>query len=89
MAAKVDRIVQLAQHAVKEDGMCVVIGLQSTGEAATNKRPCHGHLVSVAKSIMTNICDKIKTGPEYGVPEDKELARARKRLHAEISALPL
>ena len=89
MAAKVDRIVQLTQHAVKEDGMCVVIGLQSTGEAATNKRPCNGKLVSVAQSIMTNICDKIKTGPEYGIREDKELAKARKELHAEIAALSL
>jgi hypothetical protein len=89
MAAKVDRIVQLAQHAVQVDEMCVVIGLQSTGEAATNKRPCRGQLVSVAKSIMTNICNKIKSGAEYGVENDRELAQIRDELLAEIEALPL
>jgi hypothetical protein len=55
MAAKVDKIVKLAQRAIKEDGMCVVIGLQSTGEAATNKSPAGNELISVAKSILTSV----------------------------------
>lgn len=36
MASKVPACAELARQAVEQQGMCVVIGLQSTGEANMN-----------------------------------------------------
>lgn len=38
MATKVDELVTIAKEAVEKRGMCVVIGLQSTGEASMQRQ---------------------------------------------------
>ncbi|KAG4074462.1 hypothetical protein HA402_015751 [Bradysia odoriphaga] len=62
ISAKVDHAVKLAEEAV-EAGKCVVIGLQSTGEARMNEEleKCNGELedyISTAKAVFQSLIEK-------------------------------
>nr|XP_039270739.1 protein strawberry notch homolog 1-like isoform X3 [Styela clava] len=68
IAAKVDHASQLAREAVKH-GKCVVIGLQSTGEARTLDmlEKCGGELedfVSTAKGVFENLIENHFPAPD-------------------------
>jgi hypothetical protein len=54
MAAKVDRTVRLTKEAV-EEGKCVVIGLQSTGEAGLTDEEMGDNGCSAASHILRNL----------------------------------
>ncbi|XP_045468793.1 protein strawberry notch homolog 1-like isoform X4 [Harmonia axyridis] len=63
IAAKVDKAMELAHNAIKFNDHCVVIGLQSTGEAGTldQLEKCDGELmdfVSTAKGVFQNLVEK-------------------------------
>ncbi|VDO04076.1 unnamed protein product [Rodentolepis nana] len=62
MSAKVDACVRIAKRALRS-GKCVVIGLQSTGEAKTLEQveesgPEMGEFVSTAKGVLQSLVDK-------------------------------
>uniref|UniRef100_A0A8C4WVN5 Protein strawberry notch homolog 2 n=1 Tax=Eptatretus burgeri TaxID=7764 RepID=A0A8C4WVN5_EPTBU len=62
VAAKIDRVVLLAQQAIME-GKCVVVGLQATGEARTREELVfnHGQLgtfVSSARGVLKSLIEK-------------------------------
>uniref|UniRef100_UPI00358FF1F1 protein strawberry notch homolog 2 isoform X2 n=1 Tax=Myxine glutinosa TaxID=7769 RepID=UPI00358FF1F1 len=62
VAAKIDRVVHLAQQALME-GKCVVVGLQATGEARTREELLfnHGQLgtfVSSARGVLKSLIEK-------------------------------
>ena len=67
IAAKVDHAVKVATDAVKS-GKCVVIGLQSTGEARTNAQiESEGELsdfVSTAKGVLQTLLNNYFTAPD-------------------------
>ncbi|GIZ01189.1 protein strawberry notch homolog 1 [Caerostris extrusa] len=69
IAAKVKFVVKLAREAVK-NGKCVVIGLQSTGEARTLEQleECGGELndfVSTAKGVFLSLIEKQFPAPDH------------------------
>ncbi len=61
MACKVPRVVELAQTALKEN-KCVVIGLQSTGEARTVEQLDEygevNEFISTARGVLQNLVEK-------------------------------
>uniref|UniRef100_A0A8C9WJ56 Strawberry notch homolog 1 (Drosophila) n=1 Tax=Scleropages formosus TaxID=113540 RepID=A0A8C9WJ56_SCLFO len=68
IASKVRRVVQLAREEVK-NGKCVVIGLQSTGEARTLEALEEGggelnDFVSTAKGVMQSLVEKHFPAPD-------------------------
>uniref|UniRef100_T1IRW6 Strawberry notch n=1 Tax=Strigamia maritima TaxID=126957 RepID=T1IRW6_STRMM len=74
IASKVDHVVKLAREAVK-DGRCVVIGLQSTGEARTLEQleEAGGELndfVSTAKGVLQTLIQK-----HFPAPDRKRINR--------------
>lgn len=56
MAAKVPRAVKIAKDSIN-DGMCVVIGLQNTGEANIAEGDEDGNAASTASGIITNFLE--------------------------------
>jgi hypothetical protein len=67
MAAKVDETVRLTQEAVDE-GKCVVIGLQNTGEAGLTDEEMGDNGCSAADHILRNLL--LKNGQEF-IEQDK------------------
>ncbi|XP_053328196.1 protein strawberry notch homolog 1 isoform X2 [Spea bombifrons] len=72
IASKVRRVVQLAREEIK-NGKCVVIGLQSTGEARTLEALEEGggelnDFVSTAKGVLQSLIDK-----HFPAPDRKKL----------------
>ncbi|XP_029547908.1 protein strawberry notch homolog 1 isoform X3 [Salmo trutta] len=70
IASKVRRVVQLAREEVK-NGKCVVIGLQSTGEARTLEALEEGggelnDFVSTAKGVLQSLVEKHFPAPDRG-----------------------
>ncbi|KAG2471348.1 SBNO1 protein, partial [Polypterus senegalus] len=68
IASKVSRVVQLAREEIK-NGKCVVIGLQSTGEARTLEALEEGggelnDFVSTAKGVMQSLIEKHFPAPD-------------------------
>ena len=72
IASKVKRVVQLAREEIK-NGKCVVIGLQSTGEARTLEALEEGggelnDFVSTAKGVLQSLIEK-----HFPAPDRKKL----------------
>eukprot|EP00879_Flechtneria_rotunda_P009637 GHRR01010084.1.p1 GENE.GHRR01010084.1~~GHRR01010084.1.p1 ORF type:complete len:1075 (+),score=467.79 GHRR01010084.1:930-4154(+) len=74
MAAKVPACAQLATDAVQNQNMCVVIGLQSTGEANMNAARADGgdeldDLLSAPRMVLTQFIDKwLPAKPNEEIP---------------------
>jgi pSer/pThr/pTyr-binding forkhead associated (FHA) protein len=94
LGAKVPAVVRLARAALAE-GQCVVIGLQSTGEARTDAHIAeHGFdgtdFLSTSKLFIQHVMtDIFKVGNEFecGAPAIPELKKIRKEILAEIEKL--
>uniref|UniRef100_A0A7N6A3S1 Protein strawberry notch homolog 1 n=1 Tax=Anabas testudineus TaxID=64144 RepID=A0A7N6A3S1_ANATE len=92
IASKVRRVVQLAREEV-QNGKCVVIGLQSTGEARTLEALEEGggelnDFVSTAKGVLQSLIEKHFPAPDrqklYSA-ENKKQQKKRPRKHGGLS----
>ncbi|KAK7804957.1 hypothetical protein U0070_025479 [Myodes glareolus] len=83
IASKVKRVVQLAREEIK-NGKCVVIGLQSTGEARTLEALEEGggelnDFVSTAKGVLQSLIEKHFPAPDRKKLYSEEITRETKK----------
>ncbi|KAK2722406.1 hypothetical protein QYM36_002818 [Artemia franciscana] len=92
MASKVGHTVRIAREAVK-NGKCVVIGLQSTGEARTlemiDQEEDMTEFVSTAKGVIQNLVEKQFPAPDRGDKIKRMLGIGKERsILEELNMLP-